>query len=116
MTTTIMNSIKEICNPFNLCDLSAYTLKLDALNELLDNFLTENLTESESDRHRRDAVIIIISEVDTIKVCIEHRFETISVCWDKLKEMMPHFEIILNGDTWEIEYDAFCKMDNIFYK
>ena len=114
MTTTIINAIKEICNPFNLCDLSAYTLKLDALNELLDNFLTENLTESE--RCRRDAVIIVISEVDTIKVCIEHRFETIFVCWDKLKEMIPYFETILNGDIWEIEYDAFCKMDNIFYK
>lgn len=115
MTTTIMNSIKEICNPFNLCDLSAYTLKLDALNELLDNFLTENLTENE--RCRRDAVIIVISEVDTIKVCIEHKFDTISICWDKLKCMIPYFETILNDDNdWETEYDAYCKMDNIFYK
>lgn len=113
MTTTIINSIKEICNPFNLCDLNAYALKLDTLNKSLDEFLTEKLTES--DRSRRDAVIIIISEVDTIKVCIKHRFDTISVYWDKLKSMIPYFEIILNGDTWEAEYDAYCKMDKIFY-
>ena len=114
MTTTIINSIKEICNPFNLCDLSAYALKLNALNELLDNFLTEHLTESE--RYRRDCVIIVISELDTIQMCIEHRFDTISICWDKLKCMVPYFETILNGDTWETEYNAYCEMDKIFYK
>lgn len=114
MTTTIINSIKEICNPFNLCDLSAYTLKLDALNELLDNFLAENLTES--DGYRRDAVIIVISELDTIQMCIEHRFDTILICWDKLKCMIPYFEVILNGGTWESEYNAYSEMDKIFYK
>lgn len=114
MTTTIINSIKEICNPFNLCDLNAYALKLDALNKSLDDFLAEKLTES--DGYRRDAVIIVISELYTIQTCIEHRFDTISICWDKLKYMIPYFEVILNGDTWEAEYNAYCEMDKIFYK
>ena len=108
MTTTI-NSLRDLCNPFNLCDLNAYLHSIKSVEKSFHEVMPES-------GFGHDAFLAVMAELDAIYGCAESKCDSIVIYWGKLKAMIPFFEIILEGDcAWECEYEAYAEIEKILY-
>ena len=109
MTTTIINSLRNLYNPFSFCNLDAYLHSIRRVHKSLHEMMPENGID-------HDAFLIIMSELDTIYECAKGKSDSILIYWGKLKAMIPFFEIILEGNcTWEYAYEAYAEIEKILY-
>jgi len=104
MTNTIICSLNALCDPFNLCDLSAYLHSIKSAEKSLHEIMPES-------GFGHEAFLIVMSELDTIYMCAEHKHNSILTYWDKLRQLLPLFDRMISR-PWD--YEILDKMEKIF--
>ena len=108
-TINSLRTLRALCNPFNLCDLNTYLHSIKSVEKSFHEIMPES-------GFGHDAFLAIFAELDAIYVCAESKCDNIVTYWSKLKEMIPLFEIILEGDcSWEYEYEVYTEIEKILY-
>lgn len=105
MTNTIINTLRELCNPFNLCDLNAYLPSLKSAEKSLHEMMPES-------GFGHEAFLIVMSELDAIHACAEYRRDDILVYWDKLKQLLPLFDKMISR-PWD--YEVWEEMEKVYW-